>query len=152
MFEQYKKELLKNLKDVLQQDPSWASNVLVEVTMALKEYEKSVKEKRDSEAYHAIGDLFMFVNYPNGRERKNFKLSKTQTIAMMDSIMYKFPRGLTENSCANDLNAMTLFCGNYFDGEYELHNTEWESGIRNASEYMTKLKLQWEEYKKNKGE
>jgi hypothetical protein len=89
-------ELCEQLKKDIISNPIHAKDYLKIVTEALEEYEKKVKEDRDSIAYNALS--FSNQYFQNSKDKS---IQKMKVPMLIDAMYYMFPKGITTQAQAD---------------------------------------------------
>ena len=135
-------EIMLAMHDELIRNPTNARDYLKVISESMADYEKSVKEKRDSIAYNALS--FSNQYFQNSKDKS---IQKMKVPLLIDAMYYMFPKGITTQAQADRI----VFIDFIETTIKENYLTEHKKWLVNAKGYSYYSWLE-EMIKKHKGE
>lgn len=144
-----RKRKLKNIRDLVKQDPTYIKDLLGVVEDGLDDFKQQCTTDRNHLAQQALTNaLGLLLDYKKIDKIKT-QAGKTKfCVWIIDTILYCYPNGYPSNGSLNDKHLVSTFCMFYFDDPtVTVHDSTWEKETKCCHEYMCKLKEQWESIK-----
>lgn len=136
MFNQEEKILLQ-VKEYIKNNPSSSTKFLDVVSQGLREFEESIKKKRDSLASNAILPLLCELKY-----NKRFqKLGHESVPHLIDAMFYQFPKGIPTFHSQGERDAFIQFRDWCIEDDYLTKHRDWVERVKGKEYYKWMQKV-----------